>query len=127
MNDGDHRAAANTVEQVLFETRWGSWLKSAVQVWAGRVVLSNRRLAFYDTGHTALGVLMVIMQFFAPQTRLVWEVPVESIHEVVKKRHGLATKYVVMCANGQEYTVQVGTGDAKWKDALTSQGIKVTG
>jgi len=114
-------------EQIVFETNWGSWLKSTIQVTAGRVVLTNQRLVFCDTGYTGYGIIYIIIQFVTPATRLVWEVPLGDIASVSRQRHGLASKYVVSCSGGPTYTVQVGTGDSKWKEGLASRGITVNG
>ena len=127
MNQSEKQFALEAGEEILYETKWGSWLKSTVQVTAGRVILTTRRLVFCDTGYTGFGIIFLIVQFFMPATRVVWEVPVNDIATVVRERHGLASKYVVTCGSGQKYTIQVGTGDAKWKECVVKQGIRLNG
>jgi hypothetical protein len=127
MGQAGTQFALSAGEQIVFETNWGSWLKSMVQVTAGRVVLTNQRLVFCDTGYTGYGIIFIIMQFLTPATRVVWEVPIEDIARVSRERHGFASKYVVSCSSGPTYTVQVGTGDSKWKEGLASRGITVMG
>lgn len=126
MSHSEKQFSLEAGEEVLYETKWGSWLKSMVQVSAGRVILTNRRLVFCDTGYTGFGIILLIVQFLTPATRVVWEVPVVDITSVARERHGLASKYVVTCAGGQKYALQVGTGDGKWKECLAKQGIRVS-
>ena len=112
-------------EAILYECKWGSYIKTALQVSSGRVVLTNRRLLFCDTGYWGYGLMLLAVQLFSPQTHIVWEVPLVSIQGVAKKRHGFATKYIVSLKDGGEYALLVGTGAEQWTAGLASQGIAV--
>ena len=111
-------------ETIVFETKWGTYIKAALQVSSVRVVLTNRRLLFCDTGYWGYGLMLLAAQLFYPQTHIVWEVPLASLQAIAKKRHGLANKYIVsLIGESGEYAILIGPGEDKWIAGLTSQGI----
>ena len=122
-SDTDFSLAMN--ETILYESKWCSYIKTALQVSSGRVILTNHRLLFCDTGYWGYGLMLLAVQLFSAQTHIVWAVPLASIQAVAKKRHGFATKYLVSLKEGGEYAILVGSGAEKWVAGLNSQGIAV--